>query len=437
MINELTTLGTGGGLSALASEAHTLASCPYIGLPVNSAMFSTSKYKSVNVLKLLFKSLVKGVPIYTYKYSESADSDIGTQIVLQATQGGLALITDNVTPKPREWTIEGYVKPESVSVASSKLLGAVSTSVGNAITTSVGIMILDLYLRYVRDSRVPFYFYTKQGEKVQALIKNLKMTEDPAVGNVQQVTLTVQEFCSLSADLVSTGQALSKTTSLSLENLPTVGSQYGVPMVAQSVVAAVVGQGLPLLSSTLSKFTTTSNEPLSQEEVISEDDQEQIESLMASALDEDLLDELVDTFNLDTVELAKLLISTKNRFSNVYVAEDLASSLEVETDDLTGDRTYTQNYEVSVTFGSDVVTYTFTRGLDGIWYVTESGSVNGSSFEATERFIPNTIMHRNEAYAVIFLTSYVPYGSETSFDDLDEEQQFEAITECSVLAFTR
>lgn len=246
MIQSSLELITTGNTELIAQELKTLYNTPTIGMPVATGadpIFKGVAGSTMFSLLVTGNPTKRGIPVYTYKYSEQLDAQIGQQIMLRGMLGGVQVVTDNYAPLPRIWKVEGYIKPISLNFGTLSGFSAVSNLIGTAAQKSL-IVVIKWYLRTLRDSRTPFYFYTKEGEKVQVVAKNITFIDEPETENVQKITLELHEFITLSVSQNGTDFVQNVTGG----STPPAGTAAGManPLVQTAVVNTIMKPAINL-----------------------------------------------------------------------------------------------------------------------------------------------------------------------------------------------
>lgn len=134
------------------------------------------------------------VVILGASFHEIGDDDVSSQLIVNATSGGKAWITDNIAPKPRMWELSGYIGPTPgmtiLNVVNGVFIGELaSPMLQDDLAKSRN------KLRAMRTSRQALVFGTPNGEElVFVAIKHLDFEKQPLVQNQIPVTMTIQEI---------------------------------------------------------------------------------------------------------------------------------------------------------------------------------------------------------------------------------------------------
>lgn len=129
---------------------------------------------------------IEGIPIRATAESGSREVDVTETMVISQSDNGKDWLTDNAVPRPREWTVTGYIM---------SLSGAIDAFFRIKPTIQAQALLLDTYAK----SRRPVWFKTMAGQFVQTLITQFKYDLDPTVQNAIPVTVTLREFIPLRA----------------------------------------------------------------------------------------------------------------------------------------------------------------------------------------------------------------------------------------------
>lgn len=192
-----------GGATELV---YSLLTLPSIGLPV-----STEDRTNVTLTALAKFGLLRGIPVAATKLETKADVQIGSQIMLRAEGKGNDMITDNATPMPREWTLEGYLTDKlwtpGIPTPTYILTKPAVFPMAHKMALQTVMRFIKAYFEWLRSSRAPFYFTTPDAEVIPVLMKNFTMVDVPEVQNTTQVKFTFTEYISLAvtADATKVG----------------------------------------------------------------------------------------------------------------------------------------------------------------------------------------------------------------------------------------
>ena len=177
--------------TSLSGVTRSLFTLPTIGLPVATIAEIT---KTVSRL-LISLGIPRGIPIFASKEQEVGENSIGKQILLRSGSVGTQWVTDNDSPQPRKWKVDGYLAHPHIFTRFN-ISGALSYQ---SLTIPVILSQLKAYFRYLRNLREPFVFTTKEGEAVPVLMENYTFEELPDSEWATKISVTLVEYIALSA----------------------------------------------------------------------------------------------------------------------------------------------------------------------------------------------------------------------------------------------
>lgn len=199
--------------SSFGETVKSMFTLPTIGLPT---AFSTgdasfmSKFEAVkSVLEPL--GLVRGIPIYASSQEELGENNIGQQILIRSKEIGTQVVTDNISPLPRTWVIQGYIGKK---LAGNEVAIPSHTSSIYALTF---LQAIKDYFRYLRILRAPFRFITREGAIIDVLMQNYRFIDEPESEYATRIEMRLMEYVALSID----------GNTYSILNTPGLGSAYG------------------------------------------------------------------------------------------------------------------------------------------------------------------------------------------------------------------
>lgn len=465
------------GSSAFASAEAVLSimNSPSIGLPCNTLISTVSKGLLGAVIK---GTVIRGIPIACETYSEIGQNDIGKQIVIEAAGGVQRAVTiiDNVAPQPREWKIDGYITLQKIQYAVGLLKsgselesvweGVVKAGVNTTrVNEQVITMLVKVYFRYLRGSRSPFYFTTREGEQVQALIKEYEFIDEPTVENALHVKFTIVEYVSLTAlDSVNT---VSSVTG----NVPSVGSLFGSSALVSTYAASAIVRIGDLINVTTLRNVDAAMHDVAQNvgtavghSASSASSASAVSIHGYTVVDDDPLDESVSEFTTNdekfdvsfidsdgklvtTTVPSSPILATETEVSDVdafvKVAETIGTSAVglfellkndlhtdvafvdsvfngLETTNSDGDTEYLDTITVYVTYKELNMTIELRKTLlYKDWWLTVDGVLNGTTFSRTFPATFNTPMYRTGEVSLMMCTTAVSVDG-TTFAELDD-----------------
>lgn len=140
--------------------------------------------KTASVMNAIAKSLLdpnlEGVPISTASITMTRDVEIAQTPVITGNGYSRYLLVDNSVPKPRRWTVSGF------------LTSTLDIDAGLIIKPT--ILIQEKLLDAIAQSRRPAWFKTAKNEFVLVQIASLQLTEMPEAQNATKIDMTLQEF---------------------------------------------------------------------------------------------------------------------------------------------------------------------------------------------------------------------------------------------------
>lgn len=201
-------------MSTIASIAGQLTAAVAIGAVGG---LGTGGEPTRAVLEALNNPSLCFVPIYCEEFRRERAAEISTSMIMAQAEGKKQFITDNTAPKPRVWTMTGYLR---------SLIPYLERTLLFKPTILLQKFVLDQAM--ISGEAVPFK--TNDGEIVDVLISNLTMVDTPKSQSSVKITATVQEIPYLTAE------------DKSLEELSTA-SRASIPyqQIATIGAAAVVG----------------------------------------------------------------------------------------------------------------------------------------------------------------------------------------------------
>lgn len=194
------------------SLLHSLFTLPTIGLPVSNS----DSNASIVVSKLAKWGILRGIPIGANKCVCKGGVQLGSQIVLRSNAKGNDMVTDNATPMPRQWTLEGYLMTKLLTPGVQQLSPILNATVNKMVLPTM-IKFVKEYFEYLRKSRAPFYFSTLDSDVVPVLMEDYEFEDVSEVTNTTRVKLSLKEFIVL--EIGSEGTEVSNT--------PKKGSIFG------------------------------------------------------------------------------------------------------------------------------------------------------------------------------------------------------------------
>lgn len=180
-------------------------------LPFNA--FSIASVGARLLLAYIDMPLLCGVRLETFRYKETLPSKVSQQMIIDF-QSGKQLITDNIVPMPRIWTISAYIGSATIANALSgqafsengkdynPLVELRNMSSQDAITipglepTIFFMPSLKLQHDIIENAWKNFklvWFQDKYKAQIPVAIENLDFESDPAIQNKLIINVTLKE----------------------------------------------------------------------------------------------------------------------------------------------------------------------------------------------------------------------------------------------------
>lgn len=151
------------------------------GLPI----WNPIPQAALTVTETIYKSTsapnVAGIPVYADKQRKRAEADVSTTPVIQQSISARVYVTDSATPKPKEFTLEGYIMSQVLSV-----------DAGLSIKPTIVAQLK--YIDAVIESRRPVWYKDIFNRFSLVLITACEEEHDPKVQNAVKVTINMQEY---------------------------------------------------------------------------------------------------------------------------------------------------------------------------------------------------------------------------------------------------
>ena len=142
------------------------------------------------LLKITTDPNIEGIPIRAEKETGSRDVEVAETMVIAQNDNGKAWLTDNSVPRPREWTVSGYLM---------SLSGFIDAFFRIKPTILAQTQMLDVYAK----SRRPVWYKTHDNRFYQCLITQFTYEYNPTVQNAVHVNVTLREFVPLTSNTVA------------------------------------------------------------------------------------------------------------------------------------------------------------------------------------------------------------------------------------------
>ena len=190
--------GLGDELTLLASM--TVASTVSAFMPLGSAMHAASAINTI--VATMTSPNIEGIPIRATRETTNRRADVAETTVIVQSGNNKSILQDNVTPHPREWTLEGY-------------LASISGTLDAYFMIKPTIQMQAWYLDVLAKSRLPVWFKTHDNLFYQVLISDYTYSYEASTQNTVTVSLTLKEYIPLQV-----------TTSTLEESADNAGSSY-------------------------------------------------------------------------------------------------------------------------------------------------------------------------------------------------------------------
>lgn len=124
---------------------------------------------------------VAGIPVYANMQKKRAEADVSTTPVIQQSISARTYVTDSSTPKPKEFTLEGYIMPLVLSV-----------DAGLSIKPTIVMQLK--YIDAVIASRRPVWYKDAFSRFFLVMVTACEEEHDPKVQNGVKVSINMQEY---------------------------------------------------------------------------------------------------------------------------------------------------------------------------------------------------------------------------------------------------
>ena len=216
-----------GASSALSSIAgnNTVASF-FTGIA------STSLNELAQAIKAFSTQVVlNGIPILTESVKLVHSVDIPSTMVIDETTRNKNFVTDNTAPRPRVWTVSGYLTSLAPTIESYMIIKP---------TLLLQRKILELAI----NSRDKVKIKLNTGEIIDVYIQQLSFEDDAKMMNASRVSCTVMEASTLTTCVLSKLADLTSSETKSLpssifSNLGTISAEQGAIIAVGSVLSII------------------------------------------------------------------------------------------------------------------------------------------------------------------------------------------------------
>ena len=192
-----------GWLESLTSEGQTLAAIT--GPKTVASLIGLNGDQLQGILDSLNQPTLCYVPIQTEQLSMRRTVDVGTTMLISQTNQKKEYITDNAAPRPRTWSISGYIS-------------SLAPAAENGLVIKPTVQTQQAILDAAADSRQPVKFKTDTGEVVDVMIQDLQIGVTAKGPGVRTVSATMIEVKVLENSFVTgTSRVLDK---IGLKSIP-------------------------------------------------------------------------------------------------------------------------------------------------------------------------------------------------------------------------
>lgn len=151
------------------------------GLPI----WNPIPQEALTVTEEIYKSTaapnVAGIPVFADKQRKRAEADVATTPVIQQSISSRTYVTDSSTPKPKEFTLDGYIMSQILSV-----------DAGLSIKPTIVAQLK--YLDAVVASRRPVWYKDIFNRFSLVMLVAFEEDHDPKVQNAVRVSISMQEY---------------------------------------------------------------------------------------------------------------------------------------------------------------------------------------------------------------------------------------------------
>jgi hypothetical protein len=210
-----------GASSALSSIAgnNTVASF-FTGIA------STSLNELAQAIKAFSTQVVlNGIPILTESVKLVHSVDIPSTMVIDETTRNKNFVTDNTAPRPRVWTVSGYLTSLAPTIESYMIIKP---------TLLLQRKILELAI----NSRDKVKIKLNTGEIIDVYIQQLSIEDNAKAMNASIINVTVSEAVTLNTCVLSSLADLTKSQTMSLPSSNTLN--LGVRNVTSTVITNIL-----------------------------------------------------------------------------------------------------------------------------------------------------------------------------------------------------
>ena len=210
--------GASNALSSIAGN-NTIASF-FTGIASTSLSELSQAIKAFSTQVVL-----NGIPILTESVKLVHSVDIPSTMVIDETTRNKNFVTDNTAPRPRVWTVSGYLTSLAPTIESYMVIKP---------TLLLQRKILELAI----NSRDKVKIKLNTGEIIDVYIQQLSIEDNAKAMNASIINVTVSEAVTLNTCVLSSLADLTKSQTMSLPNSNTLN--LGVRNVTSTVITNIL-----------------------------------------------------------------------------------------------------------------------------------------------------------------------------------------------------
>lgn len=151
-------------------------------LLLSNTNIGTEVYREMNaILDELKDPNIGGIPIHAESEVESQDCEVQQHLLIQQSQENKSYKADNSVPKPKTWTIQGY-------------LMAARDSLDSVLTIKPSLMLQRQLLQHYIDLRMPVVFKTHDNRFYTVLVTHMDTQYTIQGLNALRISITLTEF---------------------------------------------------------------------------------------------------------------------------------------------------------------------------------------------------------------------------------------------------
>ena len=183
-----------------------------------------------DTLQVLASPSLCYIPISTDSIEDDNEADIANSMIIAQPTGVKTYLTDNVAPKPRTWTLHGY-------------LSALLPIVEDYLLIKPTLLVQKIILLTAFKSRDTVPFKTDTGEIVDVVIKKMKIKSLANAQNAYEIDVIVQEV-----------ELLTTTTVIGNISLNDVAKASGAVTAVKNLGKCLLGSAAANATSVASKL---------------------------------------------------------------------------------------------------------------------------------------------------------------------------------------